>query len=149
MTRAEMRRRAKGLAKMNKTINFKTDRGTVVQLSTNDVQRLVNLKEEIVNNMRIDIMNESADVAFCLLLCMPLVAIKDWLGFGKKRINEFYKRIMSHYNAYNDGYVKLSDMMKILYEETDFKKNFKVDENLIKNWDKLIEHEESEEDDKI
>lgn len=144
MTRAEIRRRNKAEAKVQKIVNFKTDRGTVVQLSQGDINKLVGLNEKVIEELKTGLMNESADVAFCLLLCMPLLVAKDWLCFGKKRIGEFYKRIMNHYNAYNDGYVKLSEMMKILYEETDFNKDFQVDEKLIKNWDKLIKSEESE-----
>lgn len=141
MTRAEIRRKAKELAKANKVYNFKTESGGTLPITQGDISKLLQIKDEEIENMKNEAMNEACEVAFLMLLSMPLIVAKDWLGFGNKRLNEFYKRIMSQYESYTQGYVKLSELVEILKNETDFEKSFKVDEKTLKSWDRIIEKE--------
>ncbi|MCQ2743500.1 MAG: hypothetical protein MJ230_01710 [bacterium] len=141
MTRAEMRRKAKEIAKENKVLNFKTAEGQLAKLTAKDVKNLTNLKEEFIAQMKLDCMSEASDAAFILLLSIPLIVAKDWLGFGNKRLNEFYHRIMKTYGCYLDGYVKLSELMQILYDETNFKTDFQVDKAVLEKWDTVIKAE--------
>lgn len=53
-----------------------------------------------------------------LSMAVPIMVLRDEFGFGKKRIEKFVDAYMELYNAIDEGYLNLDDIIKTVNEET-------------------------------
>lgn len=56
--------------------------------------------------------------AFVIMLGLPLLALRDTFGFGKKRLTRFTDKVFEIYEAYNDDRLNLEDLHKTIENET-------------------------------
>ena len=97
LTRAEKRQLEREAAKMQKTYTL-----THAQL------------EQIKKDVSI----ESTKRAFLMMLGFPVLTLRDKFGFGTQRLNKFMDQMVDLYEAYEQDYVSLEDLDKVIMEET-------------------------------
>lgn len=51
-------------------------------------------------------------------MAVPVMVLRDEFGFGKKRLDKFLDSYMELYDAIEEGYLNLDDIIKTLNEET-------------------------------
>ncbi|WP_288961787.1 hypothetical protein [uncultured Peptoniphilus sp.] len=61
---------------------------------------------------------DSIERATQLSMAVPIMVLRDEFGFGKKRIEKFVDAYMELYNAIDEGYLNLDDIIKTVNEET-------------------------------
>ena len=62
--------------------------------------------------------SKAVDVAFTLLLGMPVMVLHDKHGFQLDQLEAFVSDILSLYDSYEKGYVTLDDIRQTLKDET-------------------------------
>ena len=60
----------------------------------------------------------SIERASQLSMAVPIMVLRDEFGFGKKRIEKVVDAYMELYNAIDEGYLNLDDIIKTVNEET-------------------------------
>lgn len=51
-------------------------------------------------------------------MAVPVMALRDEFGFGKKRLDKFLESYMKLYDAIEEGYLNLDDIIETVNEET-------------------------------
>lgn len=79
---------------------------------------VINLKRQDVSLIKESVPDNGVEIAFKLILSIPVMVLKDKFGYGKKRLERFINEVLNLYDSYNKGYVELEDLFKTLEEET-------------------------------
>ncbi len=95
--RAEQRRMMKDAAKNTKTYT----------LTNADIKRIKN-----------EAVSEASQIGFILMLGLPLMAMRDEFGFGKVRLERLIDKVLELYEAFNEDYFTLEDLMNTIKDET-------------------------------
>lgn len=61
---------------------------------------------------------DSIERASQLSMAVPVMVLRDEFGFGKKRLDKFIDAYMELYDAIDEGYLNLDDIIKTVNEET-------------------------------
>lgn len=100
MNRAERRRLDKEQQKKKATYNLSTD--------------------EIVI-MKKDTAMEAIEVAFDMMIAIPMLVMHDKFGFGPSRSEKLLDEIKILYDDFKNGYLTIDDMKSTIYEELGIK----------------------------
>lgn len=76
------------------------------------------LTKEQIEQIKIDATEEAANIAFALLLTLPLEVLMDhyWPKTYNKKIPEFVNYILEYYRMWQDGELSMEDLKKDLWE---------------------------------
>lgn len=64
---------------------------------------------------------ESIEKASQYSMAVPIMVLRDEFGFGKQRIDKFINEFMKLYDAIQEGYLDIKDIVKTINEETNVK----------------------------
>lgn len=81
-------------------------------------EAVVNIKSSDVQAMKKAAANEAADLAFILMLGLPILVLHDKYGFGKVRCERFIDQVLYQYQLFEEGRMTLDDVKAILKEES-------------------------------
>ena len=87
---------------------------------------MISIKQSDIDRMKEDATEKGCKLAFGLMLAVPAMVIHDHYGELMKkdgRVEKFVDLCMEEYKCYEEGYVRLDEMAKILKEEA----NIEVD----------------------
>lgn len=82
---------------------------------------VVNIKYSDVQQMKDEATKKAADIAFLLMLGLPVLVLRDKWGFGKVRLERFIDQVIEMYEAFDEGYLTLDDIHQAIEEETGIK----------------------------
>lgn len=89
---------------------------------------VINIKASDVQNMKKQATDEAADIAFFLMLAIPVMVIHDKYSQimrrvvdGKSREERFADLCIDLYDGFEKGYVTLDDLAECLWEEAGIK----------------------------
>lgn len=74
-----------------------------------------------IKTLKEDVAKEAMERAFILMLGIPVMALHDQFGFGRKRIEKFADAVLELYDSFEKGYVSLEDLIQTILEETGVK----------------------------
>ncbi len=80
-------------------------------------ETVINIKSSDVLAIKKKAATEAADLAFFLMLSIPMMVLHDKYGFGKVRGERFMDQVLDLYDSFEKGYVTLEDLQKCLWEE--------------------------------
>lgn len=69
---------------------------------------------------------ENTKKAVNIVTLIPLLVLRDEYGFGEKRLKRFLEQFKDTFDAYNEGYLDLEDIARVLKEEA----NIDINEEL-------------------
>lgn len=81
---------------------------------------MVSIKQSDIDAMKEEATGKGCKLAFNLMLAVPAMVIHDKFGSLMKkegRVEKFVDLCMEEYKCYEEGYVRLDEMAKILKEE--------------------------------
>ena len=81
---------------------------------------MVSIKQSDIDRMKEEATEKGCKIAFNLMLAVPAMVIHDKFGSLMKkegRVEKFVDLCMEEYKCYEEGYVRLDEMAKILKEE--------------------------------
>lgn len=81
---------------------------------------MVSIKQSDIDRMKEEATEKGCKMAFNLMLAVPAMVINDKFGSLMKkegRVEKFVDLCMEEYKCYEEGYVRLDEMAKILKEE--------------------------------
>lgn len=81
---------------------------------------MVSIKQSDINAMKEDATTKGCKLAFNLMLAIPAMVIHDKFGRLMKkdgRVEKFVDLCIEEYKCYEEGYVRLDEMAKILKDE--------------------------------
>lgn len=64
---------------------------------------------------------ESIERASQYSMAVPIIVLRDEFGFGKKRIDKFVDAYIKLYEAIDEGWLDINDIIKTINEETGVK----------------------------
>lgn len=79
---------------------------------------VVNIKASDVRRIKQDASKEATDMAFLLMLGLPVMVLHDKFGFGPVRCERFAEAALELYDSFEKGFVTLEDIHRTLKEET-------------------------------
>lgn len=85
---------------------------------------MVSIKQTDIDRMKEEATEIGCKMAFSLMLAVPSMVIHDKFGSLMKkdgRLERFIDMCMEEYKCYEEGYVTLEDMAKILEDEAGIK----------------------------
>lgn len=85
------------------------------------VEPVINIKASDVQQMKDQATKKAANTGFLLMLGLPILVLRDKWGFGKVRLERFIDQVIDMYEAFNEGYLTLDDIHKVIEEETGIK----------------------------
>jgi len=80
-------------------------------------EAVVNMKASDVQKIKQDASKEAAEIAFTLMLGLPVMVLRDKFGFGKVRCERFTDAVIDLYESFEQDYVTLEDIHATLKEE--------------------------------
>lgn len=83
---------------------------------------IINLRKEDIQNMKEEAVGKGVRMAFTLMLALPTMVIHDHFGELMRkdgREKRFVALCMEQYKCYEEGYVGLEELHKLLKEEAD------------------------------
>lgn len=81
---------------------------------------MVSIKQSDIDRMKEEATEKGCKMAFNLMLAVPAMVIHDKFGSLMKkegRVGKFVDLCMEEYKCYEEGYVRLDEMAKILKDE--------------------------------
>lgn len=81
---------------------------------------MVSIKQSDIDRMKEEATEKGCKMAFNLMMAIPVMVIHDKFGSLMKkegRVEKFVDLCMEEYKCYEEGYVRLDEMEKILKEE--------------------------------
>jgi hypothetical protein len=81
---------------------------------------MVSIKQSDIDRMKEEATEKGCKMAFNLMLAVPAMVIHDKLGSLMKkegRVEKFVDLCMEEYKCYEEGYVRVDEMAKILKDE--------------------------------
>lgn len=79
---------------------------------------VINIKASDVQQMKDEAVKKAADIAFLLMLGLPVLVLRDKWGFGKVRLERFIDQVIDMYEAFDEGYLTIDDIRQAIEEET-------------------------------
>ena len=81
------------------------------------------LTQEQIDKIKDDAVKEASDVAFLLMLAIPVMVLHDkwWEKTAKKRCPVFVDQCLDLFDSFSKDYVSLEDLKRCLYEESGIK----------------------------
>lgn len=86
---------------------------------------VINIKVSDIEKMKADAVREASNLAFKLMLSIPVMVLHDNYGKlnrlnvdGKTREERFAEMVLDLYNSFEKGDVTLDDLMQCLKDET-------------------------------
>lgn len=86
---------------------------------------VINIKVSDIEKMKSDAVKEASNLAFKLMLSIPVMVLHDNYGKlnrlnvdGKTREERFAEMVLDLYNSFEKGDVTLDDLMQCLKDET-------------------------------
>lgn len=64
---------------------------------------------------------DSIEKASQLSMAVPIIVLRDEFGFGEKRIDKFVDAYIKLYEAIDEGWLDINDIIKTINEETGVK----------------------------
>lgn len=64
---------------------------------------------------------DSIEKASQLSMAVPIIVLRDEFGFGEKRIDKFIAAYIKLYEAIDEGWLDINDIIKTINEETGVK----------------------------
>ena len=61
--------------------------------------------------------NQATDNVVKLMLALPVYVLHDKWGFGRTRCERFVEQLLELYEAYQQDYVTIEDLMQVLADE--------------------------------
>lgn len=61
--------------------------------------------------------NQATDQVIKLMLALPVYVLHDKWGFGQVRCERFMTQVLELYEAYQQDYVTIDDLMQVLADE--------------------------------
>lgn len=89
----------------------------------------VNYNRQQLEKIKKDTAFEAAELAFRLMMLIPVYTMRNHYNWGKKRISEFLDAILETYNDFSDGWFDLQDLEETLQEETGVSFKERVEKN--------------------
>lgn len=81
---------------------------------------MVSIKQSDIDRMKEEATEKGCKMAFNLMMAVPAMVIHDKFGSLMKkegRVEKFVNLCMEEYKCYEEGYVRLDEMAKILKDE--------------------------------
>lgn len=81
---------------------------------------MVSIKQSDIDRMKEEATEKGCKMAFNLMLAVPTMVIHDKFGSlmkKKGRVEKFVDLCMEEYKCYEEGYVRLDELAKILKDE--------------------------------
>lgn len=78
------------------------------------------LTQDQIDQMKDEATQRAADAAFVVMMCIPVLVVKDKYGFDKEQISDFVGHVVSWYESVQNGEVKFREIIKVLEEESDY-----------------------------
>ena len=81
---------------------------------------MISIKQSDIDRMKEEATEKGCKLAFGLMLAVPAMVIHDHYGELMKkdgRVSRFVDLCMEEYKCYEEGYVRLDEMEKILKDE--------------------------------
>ena len=76
------------------------------------------LRKSDIERIKKEQTSKAVDVAFTLLLGIPVMVLHDKNGFQPDQLEAFVSDILSLYDSYEKGYIELNDIRQTLKDET-------------------------------
>lgn len=76
------------------------------------------LTDAQIGKMKEEAAQKAAKRAFIAMLGLPLIALMDEFGFGKKRLERFMEKLLGEYRCFDEGYITLEEIAAVVKEET-------------------------------
>lgn len=80
--------------------------------------KVYQINKEQLENIRLQFTKEALEVLFKMEIALPLLALHDQFGFGKKRLLTFMNKYKTLFQAYLDKEITLEEIEQVLEEET-------------------------------
>lgn len=80
-------------------------------------QQPITLTHSKIEKIKMD----ATDNALSILTVFSMMALRDEFGFGKKRLEKFYKKFFDLNESFKLGYITLNDIVDTLEQETGIK----------------------------
>ncbi|MBU5627719.1 hypothetical protein KQI82_12445 [Oscillibacter sp. MSJ-2] len=77
-----------------------------------------NIKASDIQKMKRDASRDAANLAFSMMLGLPVMVLHDKFGFGPVRCERFTDAVLELYDSFEKGYVSIEDIHGTLKEET-------------------------------
>ena len=68
------------------------------------------LTDAQIQRMKEEAAQKAAKRAFIAMLGLPLIALMDEFGFGKKRLERFVEKLLGEYRCFDEGYITLEEI---------------------------------------
>ena len=81
-------------------------------------QKTYTLTQAQIDQMKEETSLKATERAFLMMLGFPLLTLRDKFGFGTQRLNKFMDQMVDLYEAYEQDYVSLDDLDKVIQAET-------------------------------
>lgn len=90
----------------------------------------INYNRQQLEQVKKQIYIEASEIAFRLMLLIPVYTMRNHYKWGSKRISEFLDAVLETYNDYAEGErFDLYDLAETLEEETGVKFKERIEEN--------------------
>lgn len=90
------------------------------RLGINRKDPMVSIKQSDIDRMKEEATEKGCKMAFNLMMAVPAMVIHDKFGSLMKkecRVEKFVDLCMEEYKCYEEGYVRLDELAKILKDE--------------------------------
>ncbi len=77
----------------------------------------INIKQDELNKIRKQAVSDATEKALLLVMALPLMALRDEFGFGKKRLERFSEKMEYLLDSFDKGYITIQDLHDCLKEE--------------------------------
>lgn len=84
----------------------------------NNAEAIRMYKESDIERIKQEQTKKAVDVAFTLLLGIPIMVLNDKYGFNPEQLQSVTDDMLDLYASYDQGYLTLEDIHKTLREET-------------------------------
>ena len=78
------------------------------------------LTREQLENIKNEITNKAIEESFIMMMGLPVIALHDHYGFGKKRLSDFTDVVFGLYEDVQSGEITLNDVINVLKEEANY-----------------------------
>lgn len=79
------------------------------------------LTDQQIAKLKADAVKEASEKAFVAMLGLPLLTLRDEFDFEREELERFMDKLISEYECFDQGYVSLGDLKRVIKEETGLK----------------------------
>lgn len=80
-------------------------------------RRVDPLTKAMIQQAKRSATNQATDNVVRLMLALPVYVLHDKWGFGKVRCERFVEQMLELYDAYQQDYVTMDDLLQVLADE--------------------------------